>query len=87
MLGASGAVLEFVQTNGGSIRMKRAFAQWLAGALLAVSPLLDILRAVLNRNNKHLDRSNHGDHRASRGKAITVAVPVFPVPPWLNLYT
>jgi len=35
----------------------------------------------LNRNNKHLDRSNHGDHGASRGKAITIAIPVFPVPP------
>ena len=87
MLGAFGAVSGFVQTNGGSIRMKRAFAQWLAITLLAVSSLLDILRAVLNRNNKHLDRSNHGDHGASRGKAITIAIPVFPVLPWLNLCT
>jgi hypothetical protein len=49
MIGAFGAVLEFVQTNGGSIRMKRAFAQWLAITLLAVSSLLDILRAALDQ--------------------------------------
>src|SRR5215475_7130048 len=36
----------------------------------------------LNRNNKHWYRSNHGDHGASRGKAITI---VIPVSPWLNL--
>ena len=39
----------------------------------------------LNRNNRHWGRSNHGDHGASRGKAITTVIPVFPVPPWLNL--
>src|SRR5262245_54107488 len=38
MLGAFGAVLGFVQANGGSIRMKRAFAQWLASALLDILP-------------------------------------------------
>jgi len=27
-----------------------------------------------SRNNKHWDRSNHGDHRASRGKALTIYV-------------
>jgi len=27
------------------------------------------------------DRSNHGGHGASRGKAITIVIPVFPVPP------
>src|SRR5262249_37851419 len=35
----------------------------------------------LNRNKKHWDRSNHGDHGASRGKAITIVIPVFPAPP------
>jgi hypothetical protein len=35
---------------------------------------------ALNRNNKHLDRSNHGDHGASRGKAITIAIPVCSCP-------
>ena len=29
-----------------------------------------------SRNNKHWDRSNHGDRRASRGKAITIYVPL-----------
>ena len=29
-----------------------------------------------SRNNKHLDRSNRGDHRASRGKAIIIYVPL-----------
>jgi hypothetical protein len=36
---------------------------------------------ALNRNNKYWDRSNHGDHGASRGKAITIVIPVFPVVP------
>ena len=27
-----------------------------------------------SRDNNHWDRSNHGDHRASRGKAITINV-------------
>src|SRR5215467_13542711 len=40
---------------------------------------------ALNRNNKHWDRSNHGDHGASRGKVITIASPVCSCPPWLNL--
>ena len=42
-------------------------------------------QSELNRNNKHWGRSNHGDHGASRGKAITIAIPVFPAPPWLIL--
>jgi hypothetical protein len=40
---------------------------------------------VLNRNNKYWDRPNHGDHGASRGKAITIVIPVFPVPPVVEL--
>ena len=30
--------------------------------------------------------SNHGDHGAARGKAITIVIPVFPVPP-IGIYT
>src|SRR6266540_3701798 len=44
-------------------------------------------QSELNRNNKHWGRSNHGDHGASRGMAITIVIPVFPCPPWLNLCT
>ena len=36
---------------------------------------------ALNRNNKYLDRSNHGDHGASRGEALTIIIPVFPALP------
>jgi hypothetical protein len=35
----------------------------------------------LNWTNKHWDRSNHGEHGASRGKAINITIPVFPVLP------
>jgi hypothetical protein len=40
-----------------------------------------LFRLRLNRNKKHWDRSNHGDHGASRGKAITMVIPVFPALP------
>jgi hypothetical protein len=36
---------------------------------------------ALNRNHKLWDRANHGEHGASRGKTITIAIPVFPVLP------
>src|SRR5262245_62583033 len=36
---------------------------------------------ALNRNHKLWDRANHGEHGASRGKTITIAIPVFPALP------
>ena len=43
-----------------------------------MSPPLAYARGTVSvyqsRNNIHRDRSNHGDHRASRGKAITIYV-------------
>src|SRR5262249_12267272 len=38
-------------------------------------------QSELNRNNKYWGRSNHRDHGASRGEAISRVIPVFPAPP------
>jgi hypothetical protein len=75
ILGQSAATAAALAIEGGAAVQDVPYSK-LRERLLKDGQILEFATPV---NNKHRDRSNYGEHGASRGKAITITIPVLPV--------